>query len=204
MGGRGIEDKMGGLHEFIARRKGVVVCCGDGCVVPVYGVDEGVAAGIIHKIVDIALVIGVTARVIWEAAAVTIVDAAEGTVVAETDAAGVVHDVAVVAAGIVTDGGVEYSVMSAVVGVMVVSDIGIEGELVNDVVAAVVSVKSGVTSAVIAVVAVSSIIVKDEQHVCHVVTIVGVIAADTNAAGVVCEVVVVVTAVSIVAIVVTR
>jgi len=142
---------MGGLCEFVARSKGVVVCCGDGCVVPVYGVDEGVAAGIIHEVVDVALVVGVATRVIWEAAAIAIVDATKGTVIAETDAAGVIHDAAVIAAGIIADGSVEYSVMSAVVGIVAVSGVGIEGELANDVVAAVVGVESGVTSAVIAV-----------------------------------------------------
>src|SRR6266850_4057194 len=106
---------MGGLHEFIVRSKGVVVCCGDGHVVPAYGVDEGVTTRIIHEVVDIALIIGVAARVIWEAVAITIVDATEGTVVAETDATRVVHDAAVVAAGIVADDGVEYGVVSAVV-----------------------------------------------------------------------------------------
>ena|SRR6266850_6191991 len=140
---------MGGLHEFIARSKGVVVCCGDGHVVPAYGVDEGVTARIIHEVVDVALIVSVAARVIWEAVAITIVDATEGTVIAKTDATRVVHDGAVVIAGIITDGGVEYGVTSAVVGVMAVSSISVKGELANDVIAAVVGVESGVTSMVV-------------------------------------------------------
>jgi len=39
----------------------------------------------------------VATRIVWEAAAIAVVDAAEGTVLAETDAAGVAHDVAVTA-----------------------------------------------------------------------------------------------------------
>jgi len=51
----------------------------------------------------------------------------------------------------------------------------------------------------LSLVAVSGVIVKDEWHVCRVVTAVGVIAADTNATGVICDVVIIVTAVSVVA-----
>jgi len=39
----------------------------------------------------------VAAGIVWEAAAITVIDAAEGAVLAKTDATGVAHDVAVAA-----------------------------------------------------------------------------------------------------------
>ena len=44
----------------------------------------------------VILIVGVTTRIVWEAAAIAIVDAIEGTVLAETNAAGVIHNAAVV------------------------------------------------------------------------------------------------------------
>ena len=37
------------MRKFVAGNDGVVMHCGDGRVVPAYGVDEGVATGIVHE-----------------------------------------------------------------------------------------------------------------------------------------------------------
>jgi len=99
-------------------------------------VDEGVTARIVHKVVDIALIVGVAAGVIWEAAAIAIIDATEGTVVAEAEVTVVVHGAAFDKPKAVV-GGAEFGVTPMVVGIMAVGGIGVKGKLAVDVITAV-------------------------------------------------------------------
>ena len=62
------------------------------------------------------------AGVVWEAAVITVIGAAEGSVLAETNATGVVHNAAVVAFDEVKAaiGDAKYGVTSTVIGIITV------------------------------------------------------------------------------------
>jgi len=50
-----------------------------------------VTTRVICDVVVVPLAIDVAAGIVWEAAAITVVNATKGTIIAETDAAGVVY-----------------------------------------------------------------------------------------------------------------
>jgi len=92
---------------------------------------EVITTRIVNEVVVITLVVGVAAGIVWEAAAIAVIDGAEGAVLAETDAAGVIHDAAVIAfdeAKAIVGGATEVKHELVIVAVAIVDEVSCADE----------------------------------------------------------------------------